>query len=653
MMIGRHIQTTRSSFQPVTPSPVIGLQRKCACGGSAGVMNECDDCSNKKLSLQRSAVAPNNGTGDFGEMPPIVSEVPESSGQSLNKDTRDFFERGFKQNFGQVRVHADARAAEAAAAIGARAYTIGSNIVFGAGRYQPDTISGKLLLAHELTHVLQQRPDTPSVPWGINSLTDTSEAAAEKAALSVVAGEQTGTVKQLNHRTIQLSPLSDEASLAWSGGSEQLFKVLRLHSPLKTPDPELEEWMSIYLPANDLWRAKKILEKGPESSWSPEDQQELRDRTQGDVAAGKDVSGVPEQPQQKKAPTVTQHAGNTLKPEEKQAIEKMPKVGSPTTSNVTGKLESRLFVVHDTGSPLTATELETQDKKPRTPKPASKGPTGVGYSVVPRQGDVVMNRASMFEEDRPTATAWEKAEDKMKADVRVNWMHKVWAGLSSAQQTEAIDFVMNKFKLTDKEVKADKQNPKAELDPANKCVPKGEEPCIHTLGQWAVEHACDKKPWEAVATPQPAAGTPEAKAQAAKLADVKTACEALDVVFKLRAERIPFTTNVEVRQVEEPPFPKPFYTEEQYEGVKNLYLKAALEAGAFPHITTHFWVDRELKGHTDPRCFNMHKLYKMIGIAMGHQPGDLYGDEPKYGKKWGVHNVSWDKTDCGSDPPAG
>lgn len=551
-----------------------------------------------------------------------------------------------------MRVHADAQAADAAAAMGARAYTVGSNIFFGARRYQPDTISGKLLLAHELTHVAQQRPDTPSVPWRTGSATDTAETEANQTALSVMAGKQTPVVKPLNQPVVQLSPLSDEASQAWSEGTEKLFSILRLHSPLTTADPNIEMWMSTYLPPDDLWRARKILEKGPEHSWSPEEQQELRERTQYDIAAGKDVSGVPEQQAQKKAPTITQHAGKTLTAEEKKAIEKMPGIGSPTASTVSGNLESRLFVVHDTSSPdITPAQMEARDKKPITPQPPSKGPTGFGYSLVRRFGDVVMNRASMFEEFRPTATAWEKGEDKMTAVDRVGWMRKVWAGLSAAQQKEAIDFVMKKFSLTDKEVKTDKQDPKAELDPANTCVPGDGKACIRTLGQWAVQHACDQKPWAAASTKPPAADTPDAKAQAAKLAAAKTACEALDVLFKRRAERIPYTTNVEVSQVGDAPFPNPFYTDEQYEGVKNLYLKAALEAGAFPHITTHFWVDRAVRGHIDPRCFNMHKLFKMISAAMGHQAGDLYGDEPKYGKKWGVHNVTWDKDMCGSDPP--
>ena len=63
----------------------------------------------------------------------------------------------FGHNFGNVRVHTDARAVESARAVNAQAFTVGRDIVFGDGQYQPSTSEGKLLLAHELTHVVQQQ----------------------------------------------------------------------------------------------------------------------------------------------------------------------------------------------------------------------------------------------------------------------------------------------------------------------------------------------------------------------------------------------------------------------------------------------------------------------------------------------------------------
>jgi hypothetical protein len=89
--------------------------------------------------------------------PPIVHDVLRSSGQPLDAATRAFMEPRFRHDFSKVRVHADARAAESARAVNALAYTVGPNIVFGAGRYTPATPDGSRLIAHELTHVRQQQ----------------------------------------------------------------------------------------------------------------------------------------------------------------------------------------------------------------------------------------------------------------------------------------------------------------------------------------------------------------------------------------------------------------------------------------------------------------------------------------------------------------
>ncbi|MCE7936996.1 hypothetical protein DCC79_00305 [bacterium] len=77
-------------------------------------------------------------------------------GKPLPGPTRAFFEPRFGQRFGDVRVHTDGSAAELARSVNARAFTVGRDIVFGAGEYAPRTDGGKRLLAHELTHVVQQ-----------------------------------------------------------------------------------------------------------------------------------------------------------------------------------------------------------------------------------------------------------------------------------------------------------------------------------------------------------------------------------------------------------------------------------------------------------------------------------------------------------------
>ncbi len=83
-------------------------------------------------------------------------EALRGGGQRLSTATQSFFEPRFGHDFGHVRLHTDAQAAASARALGARAYTVGRDIVFGAGQYAPHTTDGRRLLAHELTHTVQQ-----------------------------------------------------------------------------------------------------------------------------------------------------------------------------------------------------------------------------------------------------------------------------------------------------------------------------------------------------------------------------------------------------------------------------------------------------------------------------------------------------------------
>jgi hypothetical protein len=96
----------------------------------------------------------------------------------------------FGFDFSRVRVHDDARAAESAAGIGARAYAVGPHIVFGRGEHSPGTSAGAMLLAHELAHVVQQRARHVADPerLAVGDPRDISESAAHRAAEQVMAG---------------------------------------------------------------------------------------------------------------------------------------------------------------------------------------------------------------------------------------------------------------------------------------------------------------------------------------------------------------------------------------------------------------------------------------------------------------------------------
>lgn len=136
------------------------LQRKCSCGGS------CDKCKaeqadDEHANVQRkpvpqiSAIASSPSSAGM-TAPPIVHEVLRSAGQPLDAGTRAFFEPRFGYDFGSVRLHTDSRATESAARIHANAYAVGNNLVVANGRCAANTHAGRLLLAHELTHVIQQ-----------------------------------------------------------------------------------------------------------------------------------------------------------------------------------------------------------------------------------------------------------------------------------------------------------------------------------------------------------------------------------------------------------------------------------------------------------------------------------------------------------------
>lgn len=184
----------RARKKPSTTSspsftPRSGLiQRKCACGGSAGVDGECAECRSKRLSVQRSPAAQTERT----TVPPVVHEVLNSPGQPLDAETRAYMEPRFGHDFSKVRVHADGKAAESAQAINALAYTAGRDIAFDKGQYAPETTGGKKLLAHELTHVVQQSTvssiNTPARSGAfISDPSDTFERAAENTAAAVTS----------------------------------------------------------------------------------------------------------------------------------------------------------------------------------------------------------------------------------------------------------------------------------------------------------------------------------------------------------------------------------------------------------------------------------------------------------------------------------
>ena len=129
--------------------PDLQLQRACARCHTETPGQEHDLLQTKHVS-----------SGDMRQaaVPPIVDEVLAAPGQPLDKATSDVMESRFGHDFSKVRIHNDQLAAQSAKAVAAEAYTVGSKVVFGDGRYAPATLDGQRLLAHELAHVVQQAP---------------------------------------------------------------------------------------------------------------------------------------------------------------------------------------------------------------------------------------------------------------------------------------------------------------------------------------------------------------------------------------------------------------------------------------------------------------------------------------------------------------
>jgi hypothetical protein len=151
------IGSKANSEQPAHAQASGQLQRKCDCGQHTVAGGECGSCQDKqKEKLQRSAVSHD----DLSYAPPVVDDALRSAGQSLDASTRAFMEPRFGRDFSRVRVHTDARAAASALAVNAQAYTVGSDIVFAPGQYEPHTSAGRHLLGHELAHVRQQGENT-------------------------------------------------------------------------------------------------------------------------------------------------------------------------------------------------------------------------------------------------------------------------------------------------------------------------------------------------------------------------------------------------------------------------------------------------------------------------------------------------------------
>jgi hypothetical protein len=126
------------------------------------------------------------------ETSPVKEVVGSGGGSPLDRDTRGFMESRLGADFSNVRIHTDSKASESAKSVQAHAYTVGNDVVFQSGKYQPESDPGRRMLAHELTHVVQQRSGPvagTAAPGGIkiSHPSDSFEQAAESNADRVMS----------------------------------------------------------------------------------------------------------------------------------------------------------------------------------------------------------------------------------------------------------------------------------------------------------------------------------------------------------------------------------------------------------------------------------------------------------------------------------
>jgi hypothetical protein len=202
--------TPRGALQ-LDGAHAVGRHKRSAlpCASARPAVNQPDDQYEHEtdsvtepgsFSLSSVSIVRRQGAGEAPSTiaPPIVHDVLRSLAHSLDAATRAFMEPRFGLDFSRVRVHTGARAAESAQAVDARAYTVGQDIVFGAGQYAPATLAGRQLLAHELAHVVQQGLAPVPSSLLIDSQISAAEREAEQTTIRLAGATKVERLPALN-----------------------------------------------------------------------------------------------------------------------------------------------------------------------------------------------------------------------------------------------------------------------------------------------------------------------------------------------------------------------------------------------------------------------------------------------------------------------
>jgi uncharacterized protein DUF4157 len=211
------------------------------------IQRMCPECENE-LHRQPRAEEDEAQALQAKEVPDRTPEVTpdvqaqvntiRGGGQPLPESVRAFFEPRFGYDFSQMRIHTDALAAESARAVSARAYTVGQDVVFGIGQYAPNSVEGRRLLAHELTHVVQQR--SVSNYSGDLSVSEPGDR-AEREADVVTEAEGKGQNDQLGITSSRGPVLARQMNLEELGLAPRDFGSAEPESSVFPCNPENDE----------------------------------------------------------------------------------------------------------------------------------------------------------------------------------------------------------------------------------------------------------------------------------------------------------------------------------------------------------------------------------------------------------------------------
>jgi hypothetical protein len=376
------------------------------------------------------------------------------------------------------------------------------------------------------------------------------------------------------------------------------------------------------------------------------------------------------------------YAGRSLSDMERLQIQQLLSLReNPATPSAPVPGEIPLVILHDTSGEFSRQTLLERQKQ-------YQGPYGNGVAVyVLRSGEAIMTRPQFFTRYRPTATAYEKGLDLLSEKIRNQEARLIWQSLTPATRNAALRQIGSSLqtqlrisgaalaKRAAYWLNSVSENAYNALAQQGVALDGGK-----TTALWTIADVCEAALGDATSVTS-FASSPEAATQ------LQSSCQRLDPLLRANRDRVStsvnieliqrqgsecFTTDGEVRSynslvtqdylkiranqvVPLQTSERPAYTNPQYKALTLLYLKAALMAGRYPALVTHFALDQakgqKIGDHCDPRGLDLMRLYRLISQTLNHPPDTLYGLRPQYGINPDQgDNVWWSTRVLGSMP---